>query len=134
MQSLDEMEWERGLWGSAMSGDVAKCERLLDKGGVAADDRDSSGYAALHYAARAGKLEVCRLLVGRHHADVNATTCKGLATPLHRAAYMGHDDICTYLIEKGARVRTQGQGLYLLMPFLTPLACVCRYQSKTTTE
>lgn len=115
------MEWERGLWGSAMSGDVAKCERLLAKGGVAADDRDSSGYAALHYAARAGKLEVCRLLVGRHHADVNATTCKGLATPLHRAAYMGHDDICTYLIEKGARVRTWRDDL--LMPLLTPRTC-----------
>lgn len=105
------MEWERGLWGSAMSGDATKCERLLAQGKVHANERDSAGYTALHYAARAGKLEVCRVLVGRHHADVNAKTKEGQATPLHRAAYMGRDDICAYLIENGARVRIPGSFL-----------------------
>jgi len=103
-QTLDEMEWERGLWGAAMSGDAARCERLLAQGKAHVDERDSAGYTALHYASRAGKLAVCHILVDRYKADANAKTQQGRATPLHRAAYMGHDEICAYLVEKGARV------------------------------
>jgi len=106
VQTLDEMEWERGLWGAAMNGNLTKCRALLSKGSALPNDRDSAGYTALHYAARGGKLDVCQLLV-KHGADVNAKTCQGLATPLHRAAYMGHDAVCAFLLEHGAGVPMQ---------------------------
>lgn len=51
-------------------------------------DRDNYDYTALHYAARAGDLEICKLLLDEGRAEVNAVT-KGGATPLHRAASMG---------------------------------------------
>lgn len=45
-QTLEELDFQRGLWASAMDGDVAHMRRLLDKGrdpnGV-----DKSGYTAL---------------------------------------------------------------------------------------
>ena len=45
-QTLDEMEFERGLWSAALSGQVEDIETRLRKG----DDvnaRDKSGYTAL---------------------------------------------------------------------------------------
>lgn len=51
-------------------------------------DRDNCDYTALHYAARSGNVEICKLLLNEGKADVNAVT-KGGATPLHRAAMMG---------------------------------------------
>ena len=38
----------------------------------------------------------------KHGADVNATTGGG-ATPLHRAAYLGHKGVVESLLEAGAR-------------------------------
>lgn len=32
----------------------------------------------------------------------DATTTLGKATPLHRAAYMGHLDVCRLLLDRGA--------------------------------
>ena len=51
-------------------------------------DRDNCDYTALHYAARSGNMEICKLLLNDGKADVNAVT-KGGATALHRAAMMG---------------------------------------------
>lgn len=46
VQTLEELDFQRGLWASAMDGDLANLRRLLDKGrdpnGV-----DKSGYTAL---------------------------------------------------------------------------------------
>ena len=41
-------------------------------------------------------------LLLKHGADVNATTGGG-ATPLHRAAYLGHKGVVESLLEAGAR-------------------------------
>lgn len=50
---------------------------------------DSTGYTALHYAARSGHLKVCERLLDAG-ADVNACTRSGGVTPLIRAALMGN--------------------------------------------
>jgi ankyrin repeat protein len=38
----------------------------------------------------------------RFGADPNRCTKAGRATPLHRAAYMGHAEVCRLLLEAGA--------------------------------
>ena len=50
-QTLDEMDFERGIWGASIEGDAKRVEKLLAKG-VSANSRDSSGYTPMHYAAR----------------------------------------------------------------------------------
>lgn len=50
---------------------------------------DSTGYTALHYAARSGHLKACERLLNAG-ADVNACTRSGGVTPLIRAALMGN--------------------------------------------
>lgn len=86
-QSLDELEFERGIWSAAQSGDLDKVISLLDKG-VDVNATDGGGYTALHYAARNGRFDVCKYLLEKK-ADVNATTKAGMATPLHRACSAG---------------------------------------------
>lgn len=82
-QTLDELDFERGIWYAAQCGDVKKVEKLLSQG-TNVDQRDSAGYTALHYAARNGHLDVCKVLL-RNDADINSTTKSGHATALHRA-------------------------------------------------
>ena len=60
LQSLTELEFERGIWGAAREGDDGRLVALLEKG-VAASARDTSGYTALHYAARAGHGDTVRV-------------------------------------------------------------------------
>lgn len=84
-QTLDEMEFERGIWHAAQYGELEKVEKLILRG---VDVRDKSGYTALHYAARNGHAEVCKLLL-MNGANVNAVTKSGCATALHRAASAG---------------------------------------------
>nr|XP_015835537.1 PREDICTED: ankyrin repeat domain-containing protein 39 isoform X3 [Tribolium castaneum] len=83
-QSLDELEFERGLWSAAQYGDLDRALHLLNKG-FGVDQRDAAGYTPLHYAARNGHLDICKLLVAKG-ACLDAVTCQGKATPLHRAA------------------------------------------------
>lgn len=88
-QTLDELDFERGLWFAAQYGDLDRALHLLKKG-TYVDQRDSSGYTPLHYAARNGHLDLCRLLVEKG-ACVNAITNQGQATALHRAATAGEN-------------------------------------------
>lgn len=85
-QSLDEMDFERGIWYAAQYGDLERVNKILkDKGD--ANVRDSAGYTALHYAARNGHLKVCEILM-ENGASVDAVT-KGGVTALCRAATTG---------------------------------------------
>ncbi|XP_024944185.1 ankyrin repeat domain-containing protein 39 [Cephus cinctus] len=95
-QSLPEMDFERGIWYAAQTGDYERLEKLLRKG-VSPDIEDSAGYTALHYAARNGHAIVCRELLNRG-ANVNAQTRSGRATALHRAASQNLPDIIKLLL------------------------------------
>lgn len=77
-----------------------RVKALMNKG-VAANVEDSAGYTALHYAARNGHYEVCKMLL-ENGATVNAQTRCGRATALHRAAMQGHIDIVQLLLKFGA--------------------------------
>lgn len=97
-QTVDELEFERGLWTAALEGDIQRVEALL-RSGRDPNAKDNSGYTALHYAARSGCPQVCRTLL-RASANANAATPGG-TTPLHRAAYMGRTE-CVKVLLKGA--------------------------------
>ncbi|PRP87324.1 ankyrin repeat domain-containing protein 39-like isoform 1 [Planoprotostelium fungivorum] len=98
-QSLDELEFQRGLWSSASSGNLSRVSSLISSGRDV-NEVDTSGYTALHYAARNGHVDICRLLTSKG-ASPNART-KADATPLHRAAYRGNVKVIELLIAAGA--------------------------------
>jgi ankyrin repeat protein len=105
-QTLDEIEFLRSCCHAASVGDLTKVKTLLKKHPACVDsdgvDR-KSGYTPLHYASRAGHLDIVRELLAAG-AAVNAATTAGGATPLHRAAYAGHIDVVQVLIQAGAVV------------------------------
>lgn len=98
-QTLEEMDFERGIWSAAMDGDVERVRTFIKKG-IDPNVRDRANYTALHYASRAGQLSVCELLLDCG-ACVNVQT-RGGATPLHRAAYCGHHSVLKLLLDRGA--------------------------------
>ncbi|CAK1603146.1 unnamed protein product [Parnassius mnemosyne] len=90
-QTLSEMDWERGLWNAAFSGDEEKVKMLINKARNAKEIvncPDNAGYTPLHYAARSGHVNICNILL-QNGADINAETRSGKATPLHKAAAAG---------------------------------------------
>lgn len=50
---------------------------------------DNSGYTPLHYAARKGHVDICKILL-QNGALIDAKTNSGQATPLHKAAAAGN--------------------------------------------
>ena len=99
-QTLAEMDFERGPWVSATNGDYQAIVKYLNNGGLP-NLKDSSGYTALHYAARNGNVSICQILLSCG-ATVNVTTKNGLSTPLHRASYNGHIFVVKLLLENNA--------------------------------
>uniref|UniRef100_A0A1B6J7T6 Uncharacterized protein n=2 Tax=Homalodisca TaxID=139475 RepID=A0A1B6J7T6_9HEMI len=99
-QTLDELDFERGIWTAVLDNDESRVRALLSKG-TCVDTRDNAGYTALHYAVRKGNINMCKLLLSAG-ASVNAVTKAGQATPLHRAAMAGHVDIVMTLLKSGA--------------------------------
>ena len=71
---------------------------------VAAGHSGGSGrQSQSHRGVEDGWLPTVRYLVEEHGADVNARDFNG-DTPLHNAAYRGHNELILYLVEKGADV------------------------------
>ncbi|XP_014273446.1 ankyrin repeat domain-containing protein 39 [Halyomorpha halys] len=101
-QTLDEMDFERGIWTSALMGDITKVRDHLRKG-VNVDVEDNNGYTALHYASRNGHHRICNILLDAG-ASVDKCTHAGGATALHRAAMSGHSDTCELLLHYGANL------------------------------
>ena len=109
-QSLDEMEFEKSACGCAVYGDLERLKELVRKRGAnCLADRDKNGYTCLHYAARHGRVEMCKYLMGwKHLIDLNAKTSSCQSTALHRASYVANADIVRLLLENGARANEQG--------------------------
>jgi len=80
-QTLDELDWERGIWGSAIRGDLEKVKRQIKNINL----QDKYGYTALHYAARSNQHKIVEFLLSQYEIDPNLTT-NGGASALHRAA------------------------------------------------
>ena len=60
LQTLDEVEFERGIWAAARDGEGARVIELLGRG-THPSAQDTSGYTALHYAARAGHGDIVQV-------------------------------------------------------------------------
>lgn len=137
-QNLLEMEFERGIWSagnssikkkhyfiefnyvtannlnlkfaSAQDNELDKVMKFLEKG-VSPSVVDAAGYNSLHYAARNGHLEICKLLLQRG-IEVDAATRAGRATALQRAASQSRTEIVKLLLERGANPNAQDADGY----------------------
>ena len=107
-QTLDELDFERGLCGACSRGDLAHVQELLVRRERDPNERDTSDYTPLHYAARQGHEQVCALLLGKR-AAVDATAGEALATPLHRACAAGHVQVLSPLAVSAMRGPLRGQ-------------------------
>ncbi|XP_028631331.1 ankyrin repeat domain-containing protein 39 isoform X3 [Grammomys surdaster] len=101
-QTLEEMDFERGIWSAALNGDLSRVKYFIQKA-TDPSQPDSAGYTALHYASRNGHYAVCQFLL-ESGAKCDAQTHGG-ATALHRASYCGHTEIARLLLSHGSNPR-----------------------------
>ncbi|KAI9321617.1 hypothetical protein BX666DRAFT_1874824 [Dichotomocladium elegans] len=73
-----------------------------DKCHIPIDQQDHKGEQPIHWAARAGRLEVVALLVERFNANYNAYLPKRVPTPIEIAKSNGHKRLVDYLKGLGA--------------------------------
>ena len=99
--TLDEMDFERGIWTPALDGDADRVRAMLGKNPAWARARDSSGMTGLHYASRSGAAGAVRALLSAG-ADPDAATTAGGVTSLQRAALMGKGECVKLLLAAGA--------------------------------
>jgi ankyrin repeat protein len=83
------------LVAAAKAGDMAKVKELVGAPGVDINGPDEETKTALWWAAREGKFDVVKYLVGQG-ADVNQARADGV-TPLSIAVAMGHLGLVKYL-------------------------------------
>eukprot|EP01132_Coremiostelium_polycephalum_P007580 gene7580-9321_t len=87
-QTLEELGFERGIWGSISAGDRKRVESLLRNNKKWANAIDPSGYYPIHYASRDDSLiDIVEMLID-YDAKINVKT-NGGATPLHRSSFCG---------------------------------------------
>lgn len=68
---------------------------------IAVTQADRRGEQPIHWAARAGRLEIVALLIERFGCDVNAYISKRVPTPLEVAKAAGHKRAVEYLKSHG---------------------------------
>lgn len=100
----DAVDWKgnTALLLAAQYGHVDVCKYLIDKRSQV-NAKNSQGFTALHYAARAGLDEMCEALIKDGKADVNVRSGFG-DTPLYLCSGNGKVSTCTLLIKNGADV------------------------------
>ena len=83
----------------AAQGDYHAMTRMLRDDPRLARLRDfTSGFTAVHWAAKHGSLDAVKLLAGAYKADVNVKSHGGY-TPLHLACQFGHQDVFDLLVK-----------------------------------
>lgn len=98
-ETLDELEFRRGLWSSAQENDLDEMRQRLKSANLKTINQcDSSGYTPLHYSVRFQPAQICRLLL-EHGADPNCQTRASKSTPLHRAILFNNIDAVRHLLE-----------------------------------
>ncbi|EXX55155.1 uncharacterized protein OCT59_004119 [Rhizophagus irregularis] len=106
-QTLDELDFEKSIHYACLNNDINRVKTIISKkGGSTVNEIDSTGYTPLHYAARKGYLDICRILID-YGADVNAITPELFSTPLHRASTYNHSKVVTSLLSSGAKPELQ---------------------------
>ncbi|XP_014438922.1 ankyrin repeat domain-containing protein 39 isoform X3 [Tupaia chinensis] len=130
-QTLEEMDFERGIWSAALNGDLGRVKYLIQKA-TDPSQPDSAGYTALHYASRNGHYAVCQFLL-ESGAKCDAQTHGG-ATALHRASYCGHTEIARLLLSHGSNPRlVDDDGMTSLHKLCTCLPpSLCRLRRRVT--
>jgi hypothetical protein len=86
----------------AHAGDVAAITRLVEEG-ADVNARDAQGATALHYAARAGRVDVIQALLAMG-ATLQSACTASVEPTLHWAARGGSVDALEYLVRSGAAV------------------------------
>jgi ankyrin repeat protein len=103
-ETLEELDFRRGLWSSAQQNDLDELrERLKSSDLITINQCDSSGYTPLHYSVRFQPAHVCRLLL-ENGANPNCQTRASQSTPLHRAIMFNNIDAIRTLLEYKADV------------------------------
>eukprot|EP00903_Cladosiphon_okamuranus_P006591 g6439.t1 len=89
------------VWCAAKSGEAERLSYMLSLPRANVDVRDpDSGWTALHFASRQGKLPTVKVLI-QNQAFVGARAPDG-RTPLHLAAGWGTYEVCFALLQAGA--------------------------------
>jgi ankyrin repeat protein len=101
------------------SGDLAAVRDLVVADPKIVYARNYWESVPLHSAARNGRLEVAKFLVGKG-ADIHATN-KQRTTPLHSASWYGHLSVAEFLVAEGANVNAKDIDGW------TPLHSAARY-------
>ncbi|UJR15412.1 hypothetical protein I4U23_002359 [Adineta vaga] len=97
-ETLDELEFRRGLWSAAQQNDLDELRERLKSSDCKTINRcDSSGYTPLHYSVRFQPALACRLLL-EHGANPNCQTRASQSTPLHRAITFNNIDAVRHLL------------------------------------
>ena len=89
------------LLDAARKGDLERVQKLLDSG-ADVNQRDTTGFTALHWTAMTNKQEVAKLLI-RKGADINAREFEYKLSPLGVAQSRGFRDMAEFLIKNGAK-------------------------------
>ncbi|WP_068139453.1 ankyrin repeat domain-containing protein [Roseimaritima ulvae] len=96
----------QGLVADAIAdNDLARLERLIDRGADLNDRQTETGSTPLVTAALHGNLPIARYLI-QQGADVDATNRDGNA-PLHIAAFLCHTEVVKLLLQHGASTETR---------------------------
>lgn len=95
------------LCAAAQTGDVAACERALQKG-AKVNGTYTMGFTPIFYAATYGHAPVCKVLINAR-ADVHVANEEG-RTPLHWASRNGHFECAKLLVEAKAPLGIQDKG------------------------
>lgn len=89
------------LLDAARKGDLKRIQKLLDSG-ADINQRDNTGFTALHWAAMTNKQDVVKLLIQKK-ADINAREFQYQLSPLDVARSRGFKDMVELLIKNGAK-------------------------------
>jgi ankyrin repeat protein len=92
---------------AARAGNVGDCKTMLDADASLVNSVEAGGYAALHFAAHYGNLQLLDLL-GSYKPDYNIKNYDGV-TPLMLAAKMKQHDSIHRLLELGTDINFRGK-------------------------